>query len=118
MGVPRLCRGRKTASTDPDLGHWTYAYDTANELVSQTDAKNQTSTFNYDKLGLIGMRVLRSNLSVTLRYCHAGNLGSMAVITDGSGAVVEHDIGACPPAGEAGPEERLGRHDRADAYRG
>jgi YD repeat-containing protein len=27
-------RGRKTASADPDLGTWTYSYDTASELVS------------------------------------------------------------------------------------
>jgi YD repeat-containing protein len=44
-------RGRKTASSDPDLGAWTYSYDTASELVSQTDAKNQTSAFSYDLVG-------------------------------------------------------------------
>jgi YD repeat-containing protein len=43
-------RGRKIASNDPDLGAWTYAYDTANELVSQTDDRSQTSTFTYATL--------------------------------------------------------------------
>jgi YD repeat-containing protein len=37
-------RGRKIASNDPDLGAWTYSYDTASELVSQTDANSQTAT--------------------------------------------------------------------------
>jgi RHS repeat-associated protein len=40
---------------------------------------------------LIGMRVLHSDLSVTLRYFHADNLGSIAVVTNESGAVVERD---------------------------
>jgi len=31
------------ASNDPDLRTWAYAYDTANELVSQTDAEGQTA---------------------------------------------------------------------------
>jgi hypothetical protein len=31
------------------------------------------------------------------------------VITDENGNVVERDSGACPPAGGAGPEERLGQ---------
>ena len=30
--------------TDPDLGGWSYSYDTLDELVSQTDAKSQTTT--------------------------------------------------------------------------
>ena len=32
----------KRTMTDPDMGTWTYAYDKAGNLVSQTDAKSQT----------------------------------------------------------------------------
>jgi RHS repeat-associated protein len=37
------------------------------------------------------VRVLHSDLSVTTRYFHTDNLGSIAVITDESGTVVERD---------------------------
>jgi RHS repeat-associated protein len=50
-------RGRKTASRDPDLGAWTYAYDVLSELKTQTDAKNQTTQFTYDVLGRLTQRV-------------------------------------------------------------
>jgi YD repeat-containing protein len=36
---------------DPDMGTWTYSYNALGKLVSQTDAKGQTSTMAYDKLG-------------------------------------------------------------------
>jgi YD repeat-containing protein len=61
-------RGRKTASSDPDLGAWTYSYDTASELVSQTDAKSQTSTLGYDLLGRMTRRVEPDMTSVGLRH--------------------------------------------------
>jgi YD repeat-containing protein len=48
---------RRTASSDPDLGAWTYSYDTLSQLVSQTDARSQTSTFTYDLLGRLTQRV-------------------------------------------------------------
>jgi RHS repeat-associated protein len=50
-------RGRKIASNDPDLGAWSYSYNTLGQLVSQTDAKNQTSQFTYDLLGRLTQRV-------------------------------------------------------------
>ncbi len=34
--------GRKGQMTDPDMGTWSYAYDTIGNLTGQTDAKNQT----------------------------------------------------------------------------
>ena len=40
---------------------------------------------------MIGMRVLHSDSTITTRYFHTDNLGSIAVITDQSGAVVERD---------------------------
>jgi RHS repeat-associated protein len=40
---------------------------------------------------MLGVRVLHSDSSVTTRYFHTDNLGSIAVITNESGAVVERD---------------------------
>jgi YD repeat-containing protein len=36
-------RGNKTKMNDPDMGTWTYSYNALGKLVSQTDAKGQTS---------------------------------------------------------------------------
>ncbi len=44
-------RGFKTDTFDPDMGHWCYDYDVLGELKTQTDAKGQVATFEYDKLG-------------------------------------------------------------------
>jgi YD repeat-containing protein len=82
-------RGRKTASSDPDLGTWTYAYDTLAELVSQTDAKSQTTTLAYDKLGRMTGRVEPAH--------HAGDQG----IVDPAIEVHETDVGEHLLAGEA-----------------
>jgi RHS repeat-associated protein len=49
-------RGRKTDSYDPDMGHWTYAYDAFGELVQQTDAKGQVTALTYDILGRLKHR--------------------------------------------------------------
>jgi YD repeat-containing protein len=40
-------RGNKTKMNDPDMGTWTYSYNALGKLVSQTDAKGQTSTMVY-----------------------------------------------------------------------
>jgi YD repeat-containing protein len=50
-------RGNKISMNDPDMGRWTYTYNALSELISQTDAKNQTSTTTYDKLGRMTQRV-------------------------------------------------------------
>jgi YD repeat-containing protein len=59
-------RGRKTASSDPDLGTWTYTYDVLSQLKSQTDAIGQVppgqppsgrvTNFTYDLLGRLIQR--------------------------------------------------------------
>jgi len=50
-------RGRKTASSDPDLGAWSYSYNALGQLTQQIDAKGQQSTFTYDLLGRLTQRV-------------------------------------------------------------
>ncbi|WP_297640229.1 hypothetical protein [Caldilinea sp.] len=42
--------GRKTAMSDPDLGSWSYTYDGAGNLRTQTDARNCRTTLSYDAL--------------------------------------------------------------------
>ena len=49
-------RGRKIVMDDPDMGHWIYAYNAFSQLISQTDALNQTTTMNYDQLGRLVAR--------------------------------------------------------------
>ncbi len=46
-------RGRQTEINDPDTGVTQYFYNTFSEKTVITDAKNQTSTTTYDKLGRI-----------------------------------------------------------------
>lgn len=43
--------GRKTKTTDPDLGEWNYTYNAVGELATQTDAKSQVTTYYRDNQG-------------------------------------------------------------------
>jgi len=45
--------GRGTTVADPDMGTWTYTYDTNGNLLSKTDAKGQRTTYSYDKLNRV-----------------------------------------------------------------
>jgi YD repeat-containing protein len=40
--------GRKTGMWDPDMGAWSYTFDDAGNLETQTDAQGQVITFSYD----------------------------------------------------------------------
>ncbi|MCX7054479.1 MAG: FG-GAP-like repeat-containing protein, partial [Proteobacteria bacterium] len=44
-------RGMRTQLADMDLGTWNYTPNALGEVVSQTDAKSQATTFVYDLLG-------------------------------------------------------------------
>jgi YD repeat-containing protein len=44
---------RKTQVNDPDLGLWTYNYEAASRLITQTDAKQQVTSLAYDTLGRV-----------------------------------------------------------------
>lgn len=55
--------GRKTTTNDPDKGQWTYIYNGFGELISQTDAKRQTSTTGYDAMGRMLWRKDNTNLA-------------------------------------------------------
>jgi len=43
--------GNKIAMQDPDMGSWSYTYDALGQLKTQTDAKKQKTSIEYDKLG-------------------------------------------------------------------
>jgi RHS repeat-associated protein len=71
-------RGRKTASNDPDLGAWTYSYNTLSQLVSQKDAAGQITQFTYDKLGRLLTRV-EADMTASWTYDTAPNgIGKLA----------------------------------------
>ncbi len=50
-------RGRKTSLVDPSLGTISYQYNSAGDLVKQTDAKLQVATTQYDQLGRMVQRI-------------------------------------------------------------
>ena len=42
--------GRKTAMSDPDMGHWVYQYDAVGNLTAQQDGRSQWVYLGYDAL--------------------------------------------------------------------
>jgi RHS repeat-associated protein len=50
-------RGLRNGLNDMNLGNWTFAPNPLGEVVSQTDAKSQQTTFQYDKLGRMTKRI-------------------------------------------------------------
>jgi RHS repeat-associated protein len=46
-------RGRKISMSDPDKGHWRYAWNALGERLRQLDPKGQAMDFGYDQLGRI-----------------------------------------------------------------
>ena len=49
--------GRKSQMNDPDKGLWRYTYNGLGQLISQTNAKGDTSCMAYDLLGRIVKRI-------------------------------------------------------------
>lgn len=49
-------RGMLTQRADMDMGTWNFTPNALGEVVSQTDAKSQTTTFVFDKLGRLTSR--------------------------------------------------------------
>ena len=52
--------GRKGLMRDPDMGIWYYEYDAAGNLISQTDAKEQTIEFRYDELNRLEQKIYQA----------------------------------------------------------
>ena len=56
-------RGMRTAITDVDLGAGGFTPNALGEIVSQTDAKSQTTSFEYDALGRLKKRTEAEGIS-------------------------------------------------------
>ncbi|MCE3001914.1 MAG: FG-GAP-like repeat-containing protein, partial [Xanthomonadaceae bacterium] len=97
-------RGRKVGLIDPDKGAWTYTYNALGELITQVDAKGQTTRLDYDALGrlwrrseqrLVGGTLISESLS-TWEYDTAD-----AIVVPGVSFTCEQR-GTAPPADTAG----------------
>ncbi|OGO38937.1 MAG: hypothetical protein A2W35_16970 [Chloroflexi bacterium RBG_16_57_11] len=53
--------GRKTRMVDPDMGEWTYAYDTLGNLTRQKDKKDQRICLYYDEINRLKGKHYRSD---------------------------------------------------------
>ena len=61
--------GRKTAMSDPDTGAWSYSYDAAHNLLTQTDARGTVLWFGYDALNrLTEKRLSHSGGQLLAKY--------------------------------------------------
>ncbi|MBI4329951.1 MAG: SMP-30/gluconolactonase/LRE family protein [Chloroflexi bacterium] len=82
---------RKTSMTDPDMGLWSYQYDSQGNLTSQTDAKNQALTFLYDELSRLKEKKSSGNTLATYSYddVSSGNYGKgrRTGMSDSSGSL-------------------------------
>jgi len=78
-------RGNKTRLDDPSTHITAYTYNVLGELLSQTDAKNQTVTFRYDLLDRLVERQEPEG-TTTWEYDTAPKgIGSLAKLTSSSG---------------------------------
>lgn len=66
-------RGFKTATSDPDMGAWQYTYYPTGELWTQTNAKGQVTTFQYDA---IGRPLTRTEVEGTTYFTYGTSAGS------------------------------------------
>ena len=73
--------GRKTSMSDPDMGSWSYAYDTMGNLIEQTDAKGQVECLYYDALNR-----LTGKYYTNIRPCPASPTYNVAYQYDEGGA--------------------------------
>jgi RHS repeat-associated protein len=64
--------GRTVGTTNSVNGTWKYSYDGNNNLISQTDAKDQTITFKYDLLNRITTKLFPDGKKVNYFYDESG----------------------------------------------
>lgn len=83
-------RGRKVWNYTPDMGGWNYEYDALGELIKQTDAKSQITSFVYDVLGRMTRRV-EPGMTSDWVYDTAGyGKGKLATATTNTGYLRAH----------------------------
>ena len=73
----------RTGLDDIDRGDWSFTPNALGEVVSQTDAKLQTTTFDYDKLGRLIERVEAEGTSTWTwgTSASANNIGRLASVS-------------------------------------
>lgn len=57
-------KGRKTKIVDPDLGTTIFKYNGFDELISETNARDQETTYEYDKLGRVIKRTSIEGITI------------------------------------------------------
>jgi YD repeat-containing protein len=60
--------GRKKQAIDPDLGTWSYTYDHAGNVITQTDANGNVIRFAYDNLNRVISKVYPGGAEIISRY--------------------------------------------------
>ncbi|WP_407357014.1 SpvB/TcaC N-terminal domain-containing protein [Methanolobus sp. WCC5] len=60
--------GRKVATSDPDMGNWTYEYDLNGNLINQTDARGVSTRLTYDALNRVTAVDYPSDADVSFTY--------------------------------------------------
>ena len=84
--------GRKTSLSDPDMGAWSYTYDAAGNLLTQTDGRGSTLWFAYDLLHRVKEKRLQNSSGQLLAGYfydeggHGAGKGQRTHMTDGSGS--------------------------------
>ena len=84
--------GRKLAMSDPDMGDWSYQYDTLGNLVQQTDARGCVTSLTYDELNRLTGKTYSGTCNITTSastytYDQGTNgLGLRTSMSDGSGS--------------------------------
>ncbi|MCP5003591.1 MAG: RHS repeat protein, partial [Planctomycetes bacterium] len=73
---------------DPDMGAWSYLYDLNGNLDSQTDAKAQTVSFEYDDLNRVTFKDNPTDPDITYIYDEpfsTNSKGKLTTLIDASG---------------------------------
>lgn len=69
--------GRKKLMNDPDMGEWTYDYNSLSKLISQRDANGAITTMEYDILGRMVKRIDADNVTTLWQYNDNKNAGQV-----------------------------------------
>ena len=81
---------RKVAMSDPAMGSWTYAYDDAGNISSQTDNSHNTISFRYDPLNRLKQKTYSGGTQapITFTYDQGTNAtGRLTTVSDSAGIV-------------------------------
>ena len=82
--------GWKETMDDPDMGIWSYTYDKNGNLKTQTDAKIQTITFDYDELNRVILKDYSDPACADTTYAYDQSfsrnpIGRLTTMTDSTG---------------------------------